>query len=105
MTDNVEARDVAYLALGRLIAGQSPPGFDSATLGMEIHEGQTHLSIVSVQPDGTEVQLQPGEEAARDILELLRSIRGEMEREESRAWRSCKVTLRAGGYFAIDFAY
>jgi hypothetical protein len=103
--DRNEAMEIAYLALGRLIAGQCPPGFSKAVLAMEIEEDRTRLSIASTQADGTEVEMPPSERAAADILESLRGIRKAMEREDKRAWRSCTVTLIAGGGFQLDVAY
>jgi hypothetical protein len=107
MTDsNDEARQIAYLALGRLIAGQCPAGFATAALTMEIdEESGTRLWIASVQPDGTRVQLQPEGGAAQDLLESLRGIRNAMAEEDSRLWRRCVVTLKAGGHFAMDVEY
>ena len=106
MNDNRnEAMEIAYLGLGRLIAGQCPPGFKKAVLGMEIHEDRTRLWIISTQADGTEVQMPPSDEAARDILESLRGIRTAMAEEDGRRWRSCTVTLRQGGGFAIEVEY
>ncbi|HEV2817895.1 MAG TPA: hypothetical protein VGW40_11830 [Allosphingosinicella sp.] len=106
MTDTADdARNIAYLALGRLIAGQCPPGFATARLTMEIGEDQTRLWILSTQPDGTEVQLHPADDAARDILESLRAIRRKMAEEDGKAWRRCTITLRAGGHFALDVDY
>jgi hypothetical protein len=46
--------------------------------------------------------LQPGAGAAQDILESLRGIRDAMAREGGAAWRSCVVTLKAGGHFAME---
>jgi hypothetical protein len=106
MTDNDnEAMEIAYLALGRLIAGQCPPGFRKAILRMEIEGDRTRLSINSTQADGTEVEMPPSDRAAEDILESLRGIRKAMEQEDKRAWRSCTVTLIAGGGFQLDVGY
>jgi hypothetical protein len=100
-----EAMEIAYLALGRLIAAECPVGFQTASLGMEMHEGNTLLRIVANQPDGTQVQLQPSEDGARNILESLRGIRKAMADEDGALWRNCTVTLGAGGRFAIDVEY
>jgi hypothetical protein len=100
--DRKEAMEIAYLALGRLIAGQCPAGFRQAMLDTEMHEDQTRLWISSTQPDGTEVRLQPSDDAARDILESLRGIRKAMEEEGGAPWRRCVVTLAAGGHFAME---
>jgi hypothetical protein len=99
MTDQQnQAMDIAYLALGRLIAGECPAGFASARLRMETHGDQSRLWLDSIQPDGTEVQLQPSDGGARNILESLRGIR----KAGGAQWRSCVVTLKAGGHFAIE---
>ena len=97
-----ESMEVAYLALGRLIAGECPVGFETASLHMETDEDGTRLWITAAQPDGTKVRLQPGAGAARDILESLRGIRNAMAREGGVVWRSCIVTLKAGGGFAME---
>jgi hypothetical protein len=103
-TDNQDM-DIAYLALGRLIAGQCPPGFKKAVLAMEIVGDETRLEIVSTQADGTEVQMPPSADAAADILESLRFIRKNMEGADGRPWRRCTVTLIAGGGFQLDVGY
>src|ERR1044072_846189 len=107
MTDsNDEARQIAYFALGRLIAGEWPAGFATAALTMEIdEESGTRLWTAPVQPDATRVQLQPEGGAAQDLLESLRGIRNAMAEEDSRLWRRCVVTLKAGGHFAMDVEY
>jgi hypothetical protein len=103
MTDQEkDAMNIRYLALGRLIAQECPPGFATATLRMEPHEEQTRLWLTSTQPDGTEVQMHPSDGGARDILESLRGIRSAMAEGGGALWRSCVVTLKAGGHFAMD---
>jgi hypothetical protein len=103
--DHNQAMEIAYLALGRLIAGQCPPGFKQAVLAMEIVGDETRLEIVSTQADGTEVQMPPSADAAADILESLRGIRREMEGADGRPWRICTVTLIAGGGFQLEVGY
>ena len=103
-TDN-ERMNVAYLALGRLIAAECPVGFATASLGMEIHEDNSRLWIIADQPDGTQVQLQPSADGARNILESLRGIRKAMAEADGKPWRNCTVTLGAGGRFAMDVEY
>ena len=103
-TDN-DSMNIAYLALGRLIAAECPAGFATASLGMEILDDQTLLRIVATQPDGTQVQLQPSESGAQNILESLRGIRKAMAEADGKAWRGCIVTLGAGGRFALDVEY
>jgi hypothetical protein len=103
--DDKQKMEIAYLGLGRLIAGQCPAGFRKAVLGMEIAEEQSLLRIVSTQQDGTEVQMPPDDRAAHDILESLRGIRKAMAEQDGALWRSCTVTLTAGGGFALDVEY
>lgn len=106
MTDRPDqAMQASYLALGRLIAGQCPSGFETASLHMESDGDEMRLSIKAVLPDGTQVQLQPGEGAARDIRASLRSIRDAMAQKDGAAWRNCVVTLKAGGRFAMEVEY
>ena len=106
MTDDQnDAMNIAYLGLGRLIAGQCPPGFRQAVLGAEVQEERTPLWLSSTQADDTEVRMPPSEEAARDILESLRGIRKAMAEKDGRLWRSCTVTLKQGGGFAMDVDY
>ena len=106
MTDQPDrTMEIAYLALGRLIAAQCPSGFETASLQVEMDGQDTRLSINAVQPDGTKVQLQPGAGPARDMLESLRFIRNAMAREDKAVWRSCVVTLKAGGRFAMEVEY
>jgi hypothetical protein len=100
-----QAMEIAYLALGRLIAGQCPPGFRKAVLAMEIAGDETRLILSSTQADGTDVQMPPSEGAAADILESLRGIRKAMEGEDGAPWRGCTVTLIAGGGFQLDVGY
>jgi hypothetical protein len=103
MTDQEnDALNIRYLALGRLIAAECPAGFATARLRMEVQGDQTRLWLDSTQPDGTEVQLQPSEAGARDILESLRGIRKAMAEKGGAPWRSCVVTLKAGGHFALE---
>ena len=106
MTDQPDqAMEASYLALGRLIAAQCPSGFETASLHMECEGDDARLSIKAVQPDGTQVQLQPGEGAARDMRASLHSIRDAMAQKDGATWRNCVVTLRAGGRFAMEVDY
>ena len=100
-----QAMEIAYLALGRLIAAQCPAGFESASLHVETEGKDTRLWIAAEQPDGTKVQLQPGSGPAQDMLESLRFIRNAMAREDGAVWRNCVVTLKPGGRFAMDVEY
>ena len=101
MTD--EDLNVAYLALGRLIAKQCPQGFASAAMALNMDEGRSLLRIHYEMPDGAAAQAPLDDDAARNILESLRFIRGKVGGEGEASWRTCHVTLRAGGHFAIEF--
>jgi len=106
MTDQPnQDMEIAYLALGRLIAAQCPAGFASASLHVEMEGKDTRLWIAAEQPDGTKVQLQPGASPAQDMLEGLRFIRNGMAQEDGAVWRSCVVTLKPGGRFAMEVEY
>jgi len=106
MTDQRnDKRDIACLALGRLIAGQCPPGFDKAVLAVDLHEGRSLLRIVATQADGWEVQVPLSEEPVQNMLETLRAVQKEMAGEDPRAWKGCTVTLRKGGHFDLDVTY
>jgi hypothetical protein len=100
MTD--EEMNVAYMALGRLIARQCPAGFASATMAMTMEGDRSLLRIHYAMPDGTAAQAAPGDDAAQDILESLRGIRHKMAERGDPPWRTCRVSLRAGGHFAIE---
>jgi hypothetical protein len=103
MTDqDSQAMEISYLALGRLIAAECPVGFETASLRMETHEYGTQLWIAAALPDGTNVKLQPGAGAARNIVESLREIRHAMARGGGADRQSCVVTLKAGGHFAME---
>ena len=103
MTDqDSKAMEIAYLALGRLIAAECPAGFETASLRMETHEHDTQLWLAVALPDGTSVKIQPGADASRNILESLRQIRSAMARAGGADWQSCVVTLKAGGHFAME---
>ena len=100
-----KAMESAYLALGRQIAASCPVGFATASLHVDVHEDDVRLSIVAAQPDGTEVQLRPGGDAAETMVASLRGIRDAMAREDGAVWRNCVVTLKTGGHFAIEVEY
>ena len=103
MTDqDNQAMQIAYLALGRLIAAECPVGFETASLRMETRDDGPQLWIAAALPDGTNVKMQPGADAARNILESLREIRSAMARAGGADWQSCVVTLKAGGHFAME---
>ena len=103
MTDqDGQAMEIAYLSLGRLIAAECPVGFETASLRMETHEHGAQLWIAAALPDGTNVKMQPGADAAGNILESLRQIRDAMAQASGADWQSCVVTLKAGGHFAME---
>jgi len=103
MTDqDSQNMDIAYLALGRLIASECPVGFATASLRMESRDDGPQLWIEAALPDGTNVKLQPGAEAERNIVASLREIRSAMARAGGADWQSCVVTLKAGGHFAME---
>ena len=97
-----EEMNICYLALGRLIAGQCPRGFAGAVMAMTREGDRSLLRIHYDMPDGTAAQAMLGEEGAGDILESLREIRHKMIERGNPPWRSCHVTLGAGGHFAIE---
>ena len=100
-----EKMDTACLALGRLIAGQCPPGFEKAVLRVDRQEGGLQLQIVATQVDGWEIDVPPSEEAVRNMRETLGVMEDEMAKEDPRPWKSCAVTLKKGGYFDLDVIY
>lgn len=92
-----------YLALGRAIAGLCPPGFQRAELKAAMIEGEApQLSLRYEDPSGEE-DFPPIGEAARDALaEALNAVRDAQAAVDGKAWRTCTVTLRAGGGFDMD---
>lgn len=91
-----------YLALGRAIAGLCPAGFAEAKLRATPDEGA--FELVSTMADGTQVQL-PVDEAGRAAIRVpLDEIRETMAAGEGGRWRSCTVTLIAGGGFRLEVA-
>lgn len=95
-----------YLRLGRLIAGQCTPGFREARLEAELDGSAADLSIGCTLPDGRELDEELRGAAIEEIHLCLLTIRDRMaEEEEGRRWRSCTITLIAGGGFRMDVAY
>jgi len=92
-----------YLTLGRTIAGLCPPGFQRAELEAAMIEGEApQLSLLYEDAAGEE-DFPPIDEAARDALaDALVAVRDAQAAEDGKAWRTCKVTLRAGGGFDMD---
>ena len=91
-----------YLQLGRAIAAQCPPGFKEARLEAAPDEGK--LVIACTLEDGGEVKPALGEPARHAILAALGEVREAMAAQDGKPWRSCTVTLVAGGGFAMDVA-
>jgi hypothetical protein len=88
-----------YLQLGRAIAGQCPPGFKEARL--EATPDEDRLELRCTLADG---QTAPalGAEARAAIGAALAEVRAAMAEADGKSWRSCTVTLAAGGGFAMD---
>lgn len=92
-----------YLQLGRAIAGQCPPGFRQARLEASPDEGAWRLTCTP--REGADVEPAIGEEARGALAAPLAEIRDGMEAEDGKRWRSCTVTLIAGGGFQMDVGY
>jgi len=92
-----------YLALGRAIAGLCPPGFAKAVLSARMMEGEAPvLSLACAGADGEE-DFPPIGSAARDALaDALSAVCDAQAAEDGKAWRTCTVTLSAGGGFEMD---
>jgi hypothetical protein len=92
-----------YLKLGRAIAGLCPPGFAKAVLEARMVEDEPPvLSLIATAPDGAE-DFPNIDKAARDALaEALNAVRDAQAAEDGKAWRTCTVTLTAGGGFNMD---
>ena len=92
-----------YLTLGRTISGLSPPGFAKAALSARMVEGEPPvMSLACTGVDGSE-DFPPIDEAARDTLATaLTAVRDAQAAEDGKAWRTCTVTLSAGGGFDMD---
>jgi len=106
MTDQRnDQRDIACLALGRLIAAQCPPRFDKAVLAVDQHEGRFLLRIVATQVDGWEGQVPLSEEPVQNMLRVLREIEKAMAEQDPRPWQGATVTLKKGGHFDLDVTY
>ena len=92
-----------YLKLGRTIAGLCPPGFAKAVLEARMVEDEPPvLSLTTTGADGAE-DFPNIDAAARDSLaEALGAVRDAQAAEDGKAWRTCTVTLTAGGGFDMD---
>lgn len=89
-----------YLQLGRAIAGQCPPGFREARL--EATPDEDRLEIACTLADGSEAAPALDADARAAIAAALAEVRAAMAEADGKSWRSCTVTLVAGGGFAID---
>ena len=92
-----------YLTLGRTIAGLCPPGFQRAELDAIMIDGEAPQLALLCEDSAGEEAFPPIDEAARDVLaDTLEAVRDAQAAEDGKAWRTCKVTLRAGGGFDMD---
>ncbi|HEV7661309.1 MAG TPA: hypothetical protein VGO55_15830 [Allosphingosinicella sp.] len=89
-----------YLQLGRAIAGQCPPGFKEARL--EATPDEDRLDLTCTLADGSEAAPALDADARAAIAAALVEVRAAMAEADGKSWRSCTVTLVAGGGFAID---
>jgi hypothetical protein len=87
-----------YLQLGRAIAGQCPAGFEEARLEAELGEDGAKLQLACTPEGGGETRPAIDQTAHGRIQALLEHIRD----KDERGWRTCTVTLRKGGGFAMD---
>jgi len=91
-----------YLALGRAIAGICPPGFKEARLTAAPDEDR--LDLACTLADGSQVAPALDGEARQGIRTALAEVREAMADENGKSWRSCTVTLVAGGGFSMEVA-
>jgi hypothetical protein len=89
-----------YLQLGRAIAGTCPPGFKEARL--EATPDEDRLEIACTLADGSQAAPALDAEARAAIGAALAEVRAAMAEADGKSWRSCTVTLAAGGGFAMD---
>jgi hypothetical protein len=89
-----------YLQLGRAIAGACPPGFKEARLDAAPDEDR--LDLACTMPDGSRVSPPLAGEARQAIGAALGEVRQAMAGEDGKSWRSCTVTLVAGGGFSME---
>jgi hypothetical protein len=91
-----------YLALGRAIAGQCPPGFKEARLTAAPDEDR--LDLACTLADGSQATPALDADARQGIAAALDEVRQAMVGEDGKSWRSCTVTLVAGGGFSMEVA-
>ena len=89
-----------YLALGRAIASQCPPGFKEARLDAAPDEDR--LDLACTLADGSETAPALDAEARAAIKAALSEVREAMAAQDGARWSACTVTLAAGGGFAMD---
>jgi hypothetical protein len=89
-----------YLQLGRAIAGQCPPGFREARL--EATPDEDRIDLACTRADGSETAPALDADGRAAIAAALSEVRAAMAEADGKSWRSCTVTLAAGGGFAID---
>ena len=97
--------DDLYLSLGRAIAGLCPSGFEQAALAAELGEGAAIMTLACTPQDGSEAPVPIDPISHSRIHELLELIRDKGAEGDPRRWRTCEVTLRKGGRFAMDVHY
>lgn len=91
-----------YLALGRAIAGICPPGFKEARLTAAPDEDRFDLACTLA--DGSQAAPALDADARQGIAAALDEVRQAMAGEDGKSWRSCTVTLIAGGGFSMEVA-
>jgi hypothetical protein len=89
-----------YLQLGRAIAGTCPPGFKEARLDAAPDEDR--LDIACTLADGSQATPALDAEARQGIAAALAEVRQAMAAQDGKSWRSCTVTLIAGGGFSME---
>jgi hypothetical protein len=89
-----------YLQLGRAIAGTCPPGFREARLDAAPDEDR--LDVACTLADGSQVTPPLDAEARHGIAAALAEVRQAMAEPDGKSWRSCTVTLVAGGGFSME---
>ncbi|HVQ07980.1 MAG TPA: hypothetical protein VMS43_06055 [Allosphingosinicella sp.] len=89
-----------YLQLGRAIAGTCPPGFREARL--DAAPGEDRFDVACTLADGSQVTPALAVDARRGIAAALDEVRQAMAGPDGKSWRSCTVTLVAGGGFSME---
>jgi hypothetical protein len=89
-----------YLQLGRAIAGACPPGFGEARL--DAAPDGDRFDLACTLPDGSRVNPPLVGEARHAIGAALDEVRRAMAERDGKSWRSCTVTLVAGGGFSME---